>query len=210
VRFYRMMDEPGPIYSVNAVGYYRLELCAGLSLVANQFHHVRGNTVDNILGAPPEGTRVYKFRPDLGVYTMRQYVDGAWEGDEDGMTLNPGEGAFVWLPTVYSKRFLGEVPGLAQVSIPNGTSILSSPLPERGPLNLAPPGGLGFPLRNGDVIFQWSCSRGTYRFNQYVDGMWEGDDAGAPPVVEIGEAFFLIRTGGSFPGTWTRSFSVGP
>jgi hypothetical protein len=53
------------------------------------------------------------------------------------------------------------------------------------------------------------CSRGTYRFNQYVDGMWEGDDAGAPPVVEIGEAFFLIRTGGSFPGTWTRSFFSG-
>jgi hypothetical protein len=37
---YRMMDEPGPLYSLNAVGYYRLELCAGLSLVANQFHHV--------------------------------------------------------------------------------------------------------------------------------------------------------------------------
>ena len=203
LQFYRMRDEPGPTYSVNAVGYYRLNLCSGFSLIANQLQHVGGNRVENIFNQPPEGARVFKFRPDNWIYEMMQYVDGAWEG-EAGMTLNPGEGAFLWSPTVYNNRFLGELSARTTITIPNGISIVSSPLPEIGSLS-----ALGFPLRNGDQIFQWYCYRPTYLYNSYLDGEWEGDNGGTPPTVDIGEAFFVIRTGGG-AGTWTRDFSVGP
>jgi hypothetical protein len=166
-----------------------------------------GNAIANVFNQPPEGTRVFKFRRDLSIYEMTQYVDGAWEG-EPGLTLSPGEGVFLWSPTTYDNRFLGDVSAQTVVPIPSGTSIVSSPLPEVGPLRLLPP-GLGFPVQEGDQIFQWYCHRTTYLYSLYSGGTWEGEQGqGIAPTVDLGEAFFVIRFGP--PGPWARSFSIGP
>ncbi len=205
VRFYRMSDEPGPTYSVNMVGYYKLSLCNGFSMIANQLNAHGGNRLADVFKSPPEGTRIYKFNPMTGGFLMAQFVDGEWESGDQDLWLNPGEGAFFW-STLTSHRFLGDVPmGSIQVQIPAGFSLISNPLPEAGPVSLLPPDGLGLPVRDGTRIFQWDCATQGFIFNQFLDGMW---DSGAPPTVAIGEAFYFYNPG--FGLTWNRSFTVGP
>jgi len=204
VRFYRMRDEPGPTYSLNAVGYYRLSLCNGYSLIANQLNASGGNTVTNIFKAPAEGTRVLKFNPATGGFTALNFMDGEWEGSDLEMTLNPGEGVYV-RTSMTSHRFVGEVTMLATVPIPRGFSLISNPLPEAGPIDLLPPNGMGLPVVEGTRIFQWNCATQGFIFNQFFDGMW---DNGAAPTVAIGEAFYIFNPGAA--RSWTRSFTVGP
>ena len=95
----------------------------------------------------------------------------------------------------------------ASVPLPVGFSLISNPHPEGGPISLLPPNGLGFPVRNGSAIYQWNCG-GSFTFNQFFDGAWEGDGGGATPTVDIGEAFYFYNPGSAFQ--WTRSFTVGP
>lgn len=208
VRFYRIND--GTNYSVNAVGFYRLLLCNGFSLIANQLNAAGGNRISNLFASPPESTRIYKYNPATGGFVFAQFVDGQWEGADAAIALNPGEGMFLW-STLTSHRFLGDVPtGNRSVQVPQGFSLLSNPLPEAGPVNLLPPGGIGLPVREGSAVFQWNCGQGNpghYIFNQYIDGAWEGSAGGGIPTVSIGEAFFFFNPGPSFG--WNRNFSVG-
>jgi hypothetical protein len=44
--------------------------------------------------------------------------------------------------------------------------------------------------------------------NSFVDGAWEGDGGGNPPVPAIGESFFVFNAGAE--KNWVRIFSVGP
>jgi hypothetical protein len=205
VRFYRINDNG--VYSENVVGFYQLSLCNGFSLIANQLNAVGGNRISNLFKSPPEGTRVYKFNPALGGFVIAQFIDGAWEGSDAEMTLNPGEGAFMQT-SLTSHRFLGDVPsGNLGVQIPQGFSLISNHLPEAGPVNLLPPDGIGLPVRDGTRIYQWHCLTQGFLFSQYVDGMWERDGSLGAPTVAIGEAFYFYNPGPAL--TWNRSFSVG-
>ena len=204
-RFYRIND--GGVYSDNAVGYYRMNICQGYTLVANQLNTF-SNTITNLFKSPPEGTYVFKLNPVSDVYADLGFVDGVWEGNHLEMTLYPGEGIFIRSPAAFVHRFLGEVLSIASVPVPVGWSILSAPLPEAGPVALAPPNGPGFPYVEGDQILQWNCSSGAYRYDIFLDGIWQGDDSGASPSVAVGEAFFLNRSGSAW--SWNRTFSVGP
>ena len=190
-RFYRMRDEPGPTYSANAVGYYRVDVCAGFSLIANQMNAHGGNTIVNVLKSPPEGTEIYKFNPLSGGYASLSFLAGAWEGDDLAMTLHPGEGVFLQSPVAHTHRFLGEVPEMAIVRISPSWNILSAPLPVSGPINQILPNGINFPAQHGDCIYQWNCSARAYNLNCYLSGVWEGDDGGVTPVLGLGEAFFF-------------------
>jgi len=207
-RFYRINDSGA--FSANMVGYYRLNLCASFSLLANQFDVAGGNTVSNIFTAPPDNTQVYKFNPATGGYSSMTFVDGAWEGNHLGLTANPGEGIFVYTPVAFTQRFLGDVRLNSSVPITPGLNLISAPVPQAGPLDIAPPGGLGFPICEGDQIFQWLCGGDGYIANSFIDGAWEGDLAGARPNIAIGEAFFLMRVGTCGGLTWNRTVLVGP
>jgi hypothetical protein len=205
VRFYRMMDEPGPTFSVNAVGYYRLSLCSGFSLIANQLHAPGGNKISELFKSSPEGTRIYKFNPMTGGFVLAQFVDGEW--DNPDLELIPGQGAFLW-SSAASHRFVGEISMLATVAIPTGFSLISNPLPETGPVNLLPPNGMGLPIRDGTVIYQWNCATQSFVISQFVDGQWDPGGSTVGPTVGIGEAFYFFNPGQ--PLVWTRSFTVGP
>lgn len=205
-RFYRLND--GGVYSENAVGYYRLALCNSYTMIANQFNAEGGNAVSNLFKAPPYGMRVYKFNPLSGGFTFLQYIDNEWEGNHPDLTLNPGEGIFVWMPVPYTLRFLGEVSRVPSVPLPPGFSLISSPLPVGGPVNLVPPGGVGLPISSGDRIYQWFCTSSGYFFNQFIDGAWEGDAQGATPTVAVGESFFYYNSGP--PRTWSQTFGINP
>lgn len=206
-RFYRMRDEPGPTYSQNAVGYYRLNLCQEFSLIADQLLTPGGNTLTNVFKVVPNNTQVYKYIPATSTFRYMVYVTGlGWFGNHPDLTLNPGEGIFLYSDAPLTHRFFGDVSLASSIPIPHGWSLLSAALPQEGPMNLLPPNGHGFPIQNGDQIYQWKCANQLYEPNEYVDGLgWSG---GSPPVLQVGEAFFLFRA--EKPGTWTRTFSVGP
>jgi hypothetical protein len=212
LRFYRMRDDPGPSYSLNAVGYYRLNICAGFTLIANQLHAPGVNTVTNVFKAPPIGVTVYKFNPGAGGYEYIEFINGfGWYGDDLSLSLGPGEGVFIFARSDLTHTFVGDVPRLVSVPVPTGWSILSSPTPQGAPLTDEPPSGLGFPVRNGDQVYQFrGCGQTVYIVNEYIEGFgWFGSGEGATPVINIGESFFFFRTGASGPGVWNRSFSVG-
>jgi hypothetical protein len=194
-RFYRMQDQPGPTYSLNAVGYYRINVCAGFSLIANQLNAQGGNMLGNVLKSPPERTEVYKFNPATGGYVSLSYLGGAWEGDELEMTLHPGEGAFLHSPVAHTHRFMGEVPLNASVAIMPGWNILSAPLPMSGRIDQ-----LGFPVRDGDCFYPYRCNL-SYNIDCFLGGAWEGDSGGAPTIVAIGESCF-------FRSSTARSWNV--
>ena len=209
VRFYRMRDEPGPTYSFNAVGYYRLNLCAGYTMIANQLRAPGGNALTNIFKSPPHDTQLFKYTGGMG-YDAIQFIEGfGWSGDDTSLGLNPGEGAFIYSPGGLTHTFLGDVPLSASLPIPTGWSILSSPVPQGAPFTDEPPSGLGFPVRDGDQVYQWRCGNG-YISNEYVaDVGWTGSGDGATPVINLGESFFFFRNGPAGPGVWNRTFGVG-
>ena len=196
------------VYSVNMVGYINQNIPRGFSMLANQLNNSPDNKVTTLFAAPPDGTQVYKFDAVTDTYVFLQYIDGNWEGDDLNMTLGPGEGVFINPPSAFATTFVGEVQLSSSVGVANGFSIVSSALPQSLPLSDAPPAGLGFPVANGDQVYQFSNATGTYTFNQFVDGAWEGDGGGSPPVPAVGEAFFVNNGGAS--KNWNRTFTVGP
>jgi len=207
MRFYRINDSG--VFSDNLVGYYRLNICAGFSMDANQLNASGGNTVTNVFQSPPDGTAVFKFNPTSGGYSDLTYLGGAWEGNHPEATLNPGEGAFVYTGTPFTQRFLGEVSLSSSVLINSGWNLMSAAVPQSAPLTDPPPGGLGFPIQDGDQLFQFPCGGLGYIGNSYIGGAWEGDGGGATPSIAVGEAFWLFR-GAAAAGTWNRTFTVGP
>jgi hypothetical protein len=200
-RFYRIND--GGVFSANAVGYYRADICNNFSIIANQLMANGGNAISNVFTSPPNGSQVYKFNPATVAYTFMQFIDGAWEGNHLDVQLNPGEGIFFYSPVPYTHRFLGEILAVSAVPIPSGFSIISSALPMAASLP-----ALNFPAATGDQVYQWNCSTGSYLFNQFFDGVWEGDSGGNPPFLAVGEAFFMYNPGPA--RNWARSFTVGP
>jgi len=202
-RFYRIND--GGVFSSNAVGYYRLGLPTGFSMIANQLTTF-SDTVTNLFKSPPENAMIFKFKPATQSYTIVSYTEGEWQGGHPELTLAPGEGAFLATPTPFNQRFLGEIPMGRSITIPQGWSILSNPLPESGPLNLAPPNGLGFPIAEGDTIFRWNGV--GYTIQSFSEGAWTGAST-QPPVVRVGESFFFYRP--TAPADiWNRNYTVGP
>ena len=197
------------VYSVNVVGYINLNIPQGFSMIANQLNASPNNQLATLIPTPPNASAFYKFQNATGTYLADDYTDGAWEGDTSGtMTLNPGEGIFVFATSAFAATFVGEVqlatPG---IPIPPGFSILSSPIPQQGLLDA----DLNYPSppNNGTTIYQFHNATGTYTANDFTDGAWEGDDNGNAPTIHVGEGFFALNPG-TTSQSWTRTFSVGP
>lgn len=194
------------VYSVNMVGYINHPVPTGFSVIANHLN-TPDNKVTSLLATAPEGTRIYKFNPTSGGFIFIQIVDGVWEGDDTSITLAPGEGAFIFSNTAFTQTFVGEVlVGNSAVPLPNGFSMVSSALPQGGRLDTPPPGGLNFPVAEGDRVYQIDPATLGFIFNQFVDGAWEGDSGGNPPMVGIGEAYYVFNNG--LAKDWNRTFSV--
>ena len=170
---------PGRIVlSQNMIGYVKLNLKAGYSLIGNQFNREK-NKITNVLNNVPSGTIVYKFN---GTYISNNYVDGAWE-DSD-MILSVGEGFFIYLPVATTITMTGEVSINNVKSLNSGYNLLAIPLAIGG--DLSKDGQ--FVPNDGDVIYKWT---GTgYNATEYVDGVWYP----SAPEIKVGESFFLHTT----------------
>jgi len=201
------------VYSQNIVGYINVTNYPGYNLIANQLNNgaATPNKVVDLMPTPPEGTFVFKFNPATGGYTVIDFADNAWEGDDLNLKANPGEGIFVKNATAnpFTVTFLGEVQLTSSTPIGTGYSIVSSVIPAAGSLSAVPPlVSLGFPVQEGDFIYQFNRLTGGYIVNDFADNAWEGDGNGAAPQIAVGEAFF-VKAGASHPA-WARTFTVGP
>ncbi|MEW6160390.1 MAG: hypothetical protein AB1813_23390 [Verrucomicrobiota bacterium] len=179
------------VYSVNAVGYIKLTLPAGFTMVANQLNNA-DNKLNTLFPGAGFGDTVFKFNPASGFESSVFF--GEWSPN---LTLNPGEGAFYQAGAASEAVLVGEVPqgnGL-KVSLVSGFQIISSIVPQSAKLE-----DLGMPADFGDTVFFFR--NGAYESSVFF-GAWSPD-----AVPKVGEAFWLQRGGGA--ADWTRNFSVNP
>src|SRR5690349_9976482 len=95
-----LMAQSSNVYSQNIVGYVSQVVPQGYSILSCQMTGTPDNKVTTLFGNnAPDQTTVFKFNRATGGYITLQYFDfgggtGAWIGDDDQMTLKPGEAAF--------------------------------------------------------------------------------------------------------------------
>jgi hypothetical protein len=184
------------VFSVNAVGYVNKTFNPGFTMIANPLVGA-DNTVLALFPTPPEGTTIYKFVD--GAYMINAYEFEEWA--LPGMTLTPGEGAFLLIPPgdPYDVTFVGEVKqGDLSHPVPAGLSMQSSEVPQAGVVDE----DLGFPVAPGDLVYIFHNDTQNYVIHTYdeFDEVWS-----TVPTVEVGESFFTLKGAAT---DWTRMFSV--
>jgi hypothetical protein len=119
-----------------------------------------------------------------------------------GGSLNPGQGAFLNLPTPATITFVGEVPqGNLTNNIPVNYGLLSHMVPQAIGLAAA-----NLPASPGDQVLFWDRAAQAFEEPSYVffpGAGWTPSD----PVPDVGEGFFYLNTGGTVR-SWGRTFSV--
>jgi hypothetical protein len=189
------------VYSVNVVGYINLDLPQGLSMVANQLDNGNGNLVTELLPAPSIGTTLFKY-DGVTPYQQIQFL-GVWLGATT-MTLAPGEGVFMNVPSATTITFVGEVmQGTLINPVGNpagaaGLNIKSSMVPQQGRLTT----DLGYTAGIGDTVNEWNGPGAPtpYTQSQFL-GLWLPSE----PTIDVGQAFWLNSATAK---NWTREFTV--
>jgi len=194
-----------PVYSVNAVGYVNTSLVAGFNLISNPLNNTaaNGNVIKELFKTLPVNSIVYKI--DGGSFknaTMDEF-ENVLIGAAANLTLVPGEGAFVRLPTGASSTvtFVGEVPqGKLDVEIKQGLQIISSKVPQAGTA-----AALGLVGQVNDRLFQYVES--TQKYEIFTFDEFDNNWSPALKDLAVGEAFFYQRAAAGST-TWSRTFSV--
>lgn len=190
------------VYSLNVVGYANVTLKPGFNMIANPLNITSGNTVTAVMGTNcPDGTLVYKFVN--GAYqspaTFFGPPDNIWDPE---ITMNPGEGVFVQVPSQTTVTFTGEVlQGTTTNAFVAGFNMIGSKVPQVAGLSTV----LGFPAKDGDTVYTFNATTQSYdNPNQFFgppDNIWDP----AEPAPAVGQGFFLSTSGG---GNWVRTFTV--
>lgn len=202
------------VFSVNAVGYINVDLAPGFNMIGNQLDAGNSHEVTNLISSPLVGTKIFKYGGTS--FTQVEYLEFPpssgnrfWSGATD-MTLNPGEGAFVFNPasTNVTVTFVGEViqgtgANAPSIALPVGFSQRSSMIPQSGSVSSQ----LGLPVQVGDRVYTYSPANG-YKTHEYLEFppssgniFWSPSE----PQVSVGEAFFVFKVNG---GNWTRDFQI--
>ena len=189
----------GTVYSVNVVGYVKVDLKPGFTMIANPLN-APTNTIAALLPDVPDGTVLYKFDSSKQSFTVNAKDFGEWALPND--TLAPGEGAFIRISgsQTVTVTFVGEVmQGSLSTPIPAGFSIKSSQVP-LDQVALSGTGGQDFPAVDGDVIYRFNPDTQAYSILSFDFGEWS-----VVPTPKLGEAFFVKKAAAT---TWTRTFTV--
>lgn len=183
------------VYSVNAVGYVKVTVPVGFSIIANPLDAGTGNNMlSKLFTAPTDGTTVYKFNGTS--YDISTFSFGSWDTDR---TLNPGEAAFIQPGSgAFDVVFVGEVKqGHLVTTVPAGFSMVASQVPQAGGLTA----DLKYtPATDGDTVYAFNNGTGKYDIGTFSFGTWDTE-----PNLAVAQGFFL-QSGAA--GTWTRDFSV--
>jgi hypothetical protein len=182
------------VYSVNVVGYVNQVYTAGqFAIIANPLN-TTNNTVAAIMQNPKNGMIVYKFVG--GSMQANNYLGGAWT--TPASTLNPGEGAFLYVPagSNYTNTYVGEVlTGNLTNSLPTGFALVGSKVPQQGALQA----DMSYPVVNGTIVYKWvNPSLSAYN---YLGGSWAPSD----PVMNVAEGWFSYKPAAV---DWVRNFTI--
>jgi hypothetical protein len=198
-RFYRC--QVGSLKSCKAVGYVDQALPAGQSMIANPLNRT-DNRLNVVLPDMPNGSYLHKFDDASAQYCEPNvFLSGSGWLDTN-MTLAPGEGAIIDMPSAMTNSFVGEyLQGYLTNPVPAGWSIRASKAPVAGPVA----SGLRAPVAEGDLVIQMIS--GTYQTFAYRNGRWinEAGSEVAEPVIGVAESFWIIK-----PTDWEQIFSVWP
>jgi len=206
------------VYSLNAVGYINVDLPSGqFVMIADQLLY-GGPGVANTLSPMLDSQLTNGTAPNLqffkyqgGSYTIAQISGGGttWAGGaQNTMTLNPGEGIFVYNPNADMQlTFVGTVPQgnvTNTACLTSGFSMISSVVPQAGTLDVGNSTSLNFTPNNQDNIFIYQGGSYTvYIANSANPSGW----AGATPSVNVGQAFYYYTTNPNGMN-WVRTFNV--
>lgn len=196
--FYRC--QIGSLKSCNSVGYADVAMPSGYSMIANPLNAV-DNRVNAVLPNVPDGTYLHKFNEVTDqYYEVNAFISGSGWIDTN-MTLAPGEGAIIQLPSATTVSFIGECQqGYLINPVLSGHSIRSAKAPISGPVT----SGLGTPILEGDIIIRMIS--GTYQHYAYHNGLWISIGAQvSEPVINLGESFWINK-----PTDWQQISSVWP
>jgi hypothetical protein len=194
------------VFSVNVVGYVNVTLTNGFNLLGNPLVN-SNNTIAQVVPSVPEGSVLYKLNPN-GTFNTDLYASGAWYDtvteNPSATTLAPGEGFFVFSPSVSNITFVGEVKtGTNTVPLRTGFSLVSSVVPQSYELV-----GTNFPTVNGYQHYNLVGS--AYQISIFYSGIGWYDSLTENPVQVLtapAKGFFIFNSGAS--NNWTRAFSVG-
>lgn len=188
------------VYSANAVGYIKLVLPPGQSMISTPFVLPGGGTptINDIFGTNmPNGSVINIYRPSLGKYDNYGYAFGQWyKGAVPGQGTNlihRGSGFWIKNPglTNLTLTLVGEVPGAPDfsaeiVNLPRGQSIVCFSFPTVTPFENS-----GLVPQNGDVVNVWQpAPTNKYTNYGYAFGNWYVGAVITPLVFEPGKAYW--------------------
>jgi hypothetical protein len=196
-------------YSVNAVGYIKLVLPPGQTLVSTPFVKVGGGvpTITDMFGTNvPNRSTVYIYKPANGIYDTYNFSGGEWKtnGVFAGSNLiHRGSGVWFKNPatTNITLNLVGEVPGgedyaTEQVSLPSGTAIFSFSFPNTVAFEES-----GLVPNNRDTIYDWNGAIYiTYTYSSSA-GKWRVDGVDTPLVFQPGKGYWYKTATGK---VWTQ------
>ncbi len=177
----------------NMVGYIKVEVPAGLSMMSVPFEPVGGGafTLEAVLGNAPADTVLLLFTGS-GYEVYNKDADAGWQddnGDDAGnLTLPRGGGFWIWNVSgnPFNVVLRGQVPTqpISQ-NLETGLQIVSYGFPSAAPLSSYGPSN----PEDGDMLMVFAGS--TYTIYTYVDGEWVDDDGNpAGLVFEPGKAYW--------------------
>jgi len=187
------------VYSLNVVGYVNVDLPVGFTLVANPLN-ATNNGINTVLPDVPVGSLLYKYTGSFGSPAEFFGVGVGWDNN---LTLAPGEGAFIQVPSARTVTFVGEVmQGNLTNSLPAGFSLRASMVPQSAGLSSV----LGYPATAGDLIYLFNKATQSYVggvYESFGGNLWDPSE----PAPGVGESFWVSKAAAA---NWIRNFTVTP
>jgi hypothetical protein len=162
----------------------RFALDPGYNFIAHQLS--RGsNTVAELFGGLPEGTRLYTVNPATGASVENPFSAGRWSRPGDVLRL--GDGVILDNPTAAAVPLT--LTGTVQLNAPArllapGLHLIGTQQPFAGTAADL----FDFPLTDGDVVHRFDHSVGEFLSHLFTAGEWDIE-----PVFAVGESFYLER-----------------
>lgn len=178
---------------------YRVTIHPGLNLIANQLDH-GSNMLDEVFSGAPDGSVVSKYNNSPATWSVASYSASSGMWSPPGITLNPGEGAFLQSPGNATLLFTGRphVPVLP-VTIPAVSSwLLSRQTNDIGSYTNI----VGTPPTAGTKVYRWTGS------SYAVSTLTLGSGWDVEPIIAIGEAVWISPPVGGSPQQIFQSYTV--
>jgi uncharacterized repeat protein (TIGR03803 family) len=167
---------------------YTISLSPGFNLIANQLD-LGNNRLDEIMPNVPEGCVVLKFDNWHQMFEIAFFSRGAWaEWEEGSLTLNPGEGAYLWAPQAFNLTFVGQRrQPILPLELVGGYNLVSRQTPDLAAYEDI----VGLLPQDLTTLYRYQAQSGDYTMYYYLGDEWIPD----PPLANVGEAVWIYGQG---------------